>query len=290
MSSKYEWCVVGDSVTGASHIRAGTPNQDYLKADQGPPSIMAVSDGHGSPLYFRSHFGARRAAEDAIKTLNEVAAKIEDSGANQITVINRFADEYLPQHLVKNWTASVERDRKQTPFSFKELKKLVRAIGISRAAILRENPSAAYGATLLCVMITHSYILYIQLGDGDIVVVDDDGEVYRPIEKPENLIGNETTSLCGTDAWKDVQVYVQKIQGRPPALIMLSTDGYVNSFRDDEGFLKVGPDILKLLQEYGIEYIKSQLCGWLDEASGIGSGDDVTLGMIIRLDQPDEEK
>jgi hypothetical protein len=34
----------------------------------------------------------------------------------------------------------------------------------------------------------------------------------------------------------------------PPALILLATDGYANSFPDEAGFLKVGSDLLGMIR------------------------------------------
>jgi len=48
----YEWGVIGATVPGASHLRAGTPNQDAIlqvrESSIGLPIILAISDGHGS--------------------------------------------------------------------------------------------------------------------------------------------------------------------------------------------------------------------------------------------------
>ena len=62
-----------------------------------------------------------------------------------------------------------------------------------------------------------------------------------------------------------------------PALVLLSTDGYANSFRDDGGFLQIGGDVLQILREDGIEGVERNLTSWLSEASELGSGDDITL-------------
>jgi hypothetical protein len=65
---------------------------------------------------------------------------------------------------------------------------------------------------------------------------------------------------------------------------MLATDGYINSYQNEEGFLKVGTDILKVIREEGPEKVNQELPGWLTETSEKGSGDDITLGLIVRQD------
>ena len=110
------------------------------------------------------------------------------------------------------------------------------------------NPIVAYGATILSVIVTEYYMVFLQLGDGDILVVSEEGEVMRPLPKDERLFANETTSLCLPYAWRDFRVRFQTIINSSPALILVSTDGYSNSFEIDEEFLKIGPDILDRLR------------------------------------------
>ena len=67
---------------------------------------------------------------------------------------------------------------------------------------------------------------------------------------------------------------------------MASTDGYANSYPDEESFQKVGQDILNLICQdeagidAGLDSVESSLKEWLDETSEKGSGDDITVGII----------
>ncbi len=76
----------------------------------------------------------------------------------------------------------------------------------------------------------------------------------------------------------------QILEDAPPALILISTDGYANSFISEEAFLKVGTDILKLIRSDGLDEVDSNLETWLAEASHAGSGDDTTLAIICRME------
>ena len=69
-----------------------------------------------------------------------------------------------------------------------------------------------------------------------------------------------------------------------PALVLASTDGYVNSFADDAGFLKVGSDLLAMIRSEGLDQVGIQLEGWLGEVSELGSGDDVSLGLLVPVE------
>ncbi|HKQ51090.1 MAG TPA: protein phosphatase 2C domain-containing protein, partial [Pyrinomonadaceae bacterium] len=146
-----------------------------------------------------------------------------------------------------------------------------------------DSPSSlplAYGTTVLGAAVAADFILYLQLGDGEILTVSRDGEVTRPLPKDERLFANETTSLCSPEAWRDFRVCFQVLSNAPPSLILLSTDGYANSFHDEAGFLKVGSDILLMIRADGLGTVEDHLASWLTESTYAGSGDDVTLGLI----------
>jgi hypothetical protein len=65
-------------------------------------------------------------------------------------------------------------------------------------------------------------------------------------------------------------------------LILASTDGYANSFKTDADFLQIGQDYLDLLRRGGIARVAHELPAFLEEASKLGSGDDITLCLAVR--------
>ncbi|MEJ7701142.1 MAG: protein phosphatase 2C domain-containing protein [Pyrinomonadaceae bacterium] len=70
-----------------------------------------------------------------------------------------------------------------------------------------------------------------------------------------------------------------------PAMILLSTDGYLNSFSSEAGFFQAATDIQDMLRaENGFDAVSENLKGWLEEATQMGSGDDCTVGIIYRPD------
>jgi len=68
-----EWRVIGETVPGASHLRAGIPNQDAIlqirASGRGLPIILSVSDGHRRDKCFRSDRGSRFAVKVATRLL-----------------------------------------------------------------------------------------------------------------------------------------------------------------------------------------------------------------------------
>jgi Protein phosphatase 2C len=302
-----EWRCIGESVLGASHERTNLPNQDaiqwypagYPNLGKGPPLILAVSDGHGSPRNFRSDIGAKVAVDTATRVFRElfVEGDLGKERDKAIAIKDIAQNFWLPQKLVRDWKQAVEKHWQETPVpdTDEAWQRVVDKDGQPAVAAIKKHPEIAYGATLLVVLVKDSFILYLQLGDGDILCVDSKSKVTRPLQRDPRLIANETTSLCMPDAWKEFQIVLQQYpQGeadKMPALILVSTDGYANSYSTEEVFLKIGQDYLRMIREEGAERVARKLEEFLKETSSGGSGDDITLGIISRVEQgyKDEE-
>lgn len=302
-----KWRCLGESVRGASHVRSGLPNQDAIRwfpeSGIGLPLILAVSDGHGSAKSFRSDRGSRFAVETAIKVIQEFFLSSQSSDIN-FSALKDAAERLLPPRLVNEWRKAVNKDlglsendeeklTNKPNFTDEEKQILVDKDGEAAWQAVENNYFLAYGATVLAVLVTEFFIVYIQLGDGDILEVDSKGNTTRPLERDPNLIANETTSLCMNKAWNEFQVHIKLYpQGTPkeiPALILVSTDGYSNSFSTDEGFFKIGQDYRQMFKSNLTEEVRQKLEGFLQETSEKGSGDDITLGMIKRLETDDRD-
>jgi serine/threonine protein phosphatase PrpC len=277
------WRIIGETQQGASHVFLGTPNQDDIDWDKEddpfPWAVIAVADGHGSPKCFRSKRGASLAVDIAVKVGREfLMSQIKEPNR---PLVKSLAEEKLPRLILDRWLQEVERDCVRQPFSAEELSALdSRENQVARKAV-EERPALAYGTTLITCLFTTGFVIYLQIGDGDILSVSSEGEVSRPFPADPRLFANETTSLSSKDALRDFRFGFQVISGRPPALTLLSTDGYSNAFRDNDGFLKVGSDLLDIIRTDGPGQVEQYLPTWLNEATETGSGDDVTLGLVI---------
>jgi len=278
------WCALGCSVQGAQHVRHGQPNQDALlwlpDSGQGPPLILAVADGHGSARCFRSQVGSRLAVQTATQHLLEFVQSWRDTG--NLSLVKRAAEDFLPQKITQSWTDAVGQHLAAEPFTDQEREHLKSTAGESALVKVEADPVSAYGSTVMAVAVTADYLLFLQQGDGDILVVSPDGEVSRPLPGDERLMANETTSLSQPKDVRSFRLAFQVLGGADPALVLVSTDGYSNSFQNEKGFLKVGSDLLGTIRAEGVDAVAAQLRGWLDETSAGGSGDDITLGLLCR--------
>ncbi len=278
------WKVAHACVRGSAHVRSGLPNQDAAQCIATPGdgsmpaiAIAAVSDGHGGVRHFRSQIGSSLAVSTAVDVLqtflvqHAADSRAESIGADEI--------QNLERSVVDRWLAAVMADLENHPLTAEELGELEKGDGAESRTAVETLPTLAYGATLLLAAATENLILYLQLGDGEILCVNPAGETIRPLPADARLVGNQTTSLCQPDAWREFRA-AWFASPDLPALVLLSTDGYSNSFRSDEDFLKIGADYLEIIREQGIGALSDELPEILKEATAQGSGDDITLAIL----------
>lgn len=284
------WQCINKSVQGASHKRKSVECQDYSmvyhsgETQQLSPVILAVADGHGGDKYIRSKEGAKLACQSAIevgkKYLDAVFEK-ETSNIIKEVVENRFKQDVLrcwQTKTIKHFSENTlnENELSIVPLDF-DLNSLDDTMDTEED--YKEKIYMLYGTTLLIVIIMDNMIISWQIGDGDILFVNNENEVLRTFEKDSELIANETTSLCSKNALNHFHSSIQYLYDKQnvPKIIMLSTDGYLNSFKSIEDFYKVPLDYCNIISEDGVSYILENIDKWLDETSESGSGDDITI-------------
>jgi serine/threonine protein phosphatase PrpC len=274
------WKIIAKSVRGPTHVRSGVPNQDDVEYDMGKLVVAAVSDGHGSSKCFRSDRGSQLATETAIEVVEDFFGGDWESLSPRDR--QHQLEDRLPKRIVSEWRNKVRHELTEFPLSVEEQEKMATFRSAGSKDSWDEIPYVVYGATLLTVVITGSFVVYLQLGDGDILTVLDSGDVDRPLPNDDRHIGNETTSLSSEKAAYDFRVVMKSSIECLPSLILMATDGYSNSFKDDDSFRKTGSDFCSLLASpEGISDVKKNLEEWLTESAKM-SGDDVTLCLLYR--------
>jgi len=285
MVMSLRWTALSASVRGALHEQGGHGNQDAvrLKNPSGADDVLflAVADGHGSTRSFRSDRGSAMAAECALRELRRFIRRLGPDAP--LSRVRNQAKTRWPNALVAAWKSAVRADLAAHPFTPLEFAAFPeRPPAVKPGQELPVTAYLAYGATLVAVAITRRFILYSQLGDGDILAVRADGVVSRPLPRRHEFMASQTVSLCSHHAPREFQIRVDALRAPPPALVMLSTDGYANCFGDDEVFFKVGADFLAYLRSEGVRFVGEKLEEWLRQSSHDGSGDDITVGLAAR--------
>ena len=277
------WKAVHACIRGSSHQRLGLPNQDaalctVAPGAQGTVAVAVVSDGHGSPRHFRSQIGSSLAVSTVAGTLQSFLRESVASNGKVPFVPEQVHE--LERKIVSGWLAAVHADLERNPFTQAELATLEKEDGMEgraavesspRACLRRHAPGSREPPTEYCSICNWAM--------GKILSVSATGTTTRPLPPDDRLIANETTSLCQPEAWKDFRSsWVTK--PALPSLVLLSTDGYANSFRSDEDFLKIGQDYLEIIRAQGIASLAEELPTILTEATQQGSGDDITLAIL----------
>jgi serine/threonine protein phosphatase PrpC len=283
------WRAVGRSAEGSAHRRGRIPNQDAIRLwnahGDGQSVIVAVADGHGSAIHFRSATGSRLAVDAAVNVLREVDAALSSGGA-----FDAERERWIREEIVARWRASCLVDVAEQPFDAAEELRLM-GVSVGTAEQLFD-PVLAYGSTLLAGLASERLLVVLQIGDGDIITVDAMGQETRPFPRDVRHVANLTTSLCLPTAAEDMRVVglaPGNVSPEPgaPVLLLFSTDGYINSFVSAEAFERVvGPQILAQVRERGLSWVGQVLPRSIRAAAERGSGDDVTVAILTCEDAP----
>ena len=241
------WQAVGGVARGANHIRQDTPCQDafFIKEDKNF-LVAAVADGHGSSRCKYSHIGS----DIAVQIACEFLADLMESGPD---IFSQQKDIWIPKKIETAWKQAVLSNHNGTEEDFSyEL----------------------YGTTLLAVLVSDDFIFVLQIGDGDILAVSD-GVAYF-LFNDTIKIGEDTESLCMEESWKYIKTAL--ISTDNIDMLMLSSDGYSNSFITESDFFQAAVDLYKLWEDK--EHLQENLPEWLNKTSQKGSGDDISVVLI----------
>ncbi|MDR0273547.1 MAG: protein phosphatase 2C domain-containing protein, partial [Clostridiales bacterium] len=205
--------------------------------------------GHGSSSCPYSSDGAEAAVQVAAEILAEM---LHDD--------IRKDDNRLQRQIEAGWKDAVEKlhtaKEREEPFEY-----------------------ILYGTTLIAVAASDKFIFALQIGDGNILMMN--GSKAEPVLAIEESVGEDTESLCLNNAWTFVRTQIIPWDDKSGAeMFLLSTDGYANSFSDSSGFIKAGEDFYKLWKNEGLSYIDENLEGWLRRSSDKGSGDDIAIALL----------
>jgi hypothetical protein len=274
--------VLTASERGAAHVVVQTPNQDAVGTEQaGTAGVVAVvADGHGHSRHLRSARGSRFAVSIGCDVARELADRLEADGLAEpgddddemVAHVAALTESFLVPAVVDRWRTAVLADVAADPFSKAE--EVKRRSG--------DDPTIAYGSTLLLCLALGDWLILAQIGDGDVVGVQLDGTAALPVPVDPQLDGLVTTSLCGPDAASDFRVAVVDTALTPLLAVLLATDGYGNAQVADEWPKSFSKDLAWLLRERDTDWLAGQLPSWAARcASADGSADDTTVALLI---------
>lgn len=267
------------TVIGASHIKNGMVCQDCSQScEKTECRLVVVCDGHGGADYFRSDRGSKLAAVafmDCMENPDLIAALSAAATEKQ----RKSRIEQLIKSIIARWNSLVEQDMRQHPFDEDELS------GVSEKARRRyeagERLQAAYGTTLIGAVLAEDFWLGLQIGDGKCVVVSENGEFTQLIPWDEECFLNVTTSLCDENAAKEFRFCFSRTL---PAAVFIGSDGIDDCFAGDERLYDFYRVTLKSFAQTNVETAVAQLKEYLPTLSEKGSGDDMSVGILVNTD------
>jgi serine/threonine protein phosphatase PrpC len=247
------------SIRGASHKGNNTCCQDAVSLKEGffrgePYLIGTTADGHGHSDYVYSERGSVLATLAAEQTAIQFMLAWDENIKNPAT----FFAHYFKAHLKREWIKNIAQSQS--------------------TYCVDPSLEKKHGTTLLCVLIFRGQIFVAQLGDGEICLINKEGEASFLVEPEMGPISSSTWSLCGDHLdkrWRFACGGVENISS-----LMLSSDGLINSLDNKDEYVKFALALQDYLQRFPPEKIKEALPQWLDDYSERGSADDISLVAI----------
>ncbi len=268
-----DFSVVAEKAKGSTHRINNLPNQDFYNFEILENAIIiSVADGHGSAKCKFSDRGSNIAVNVFLNLIIEIYENSKGNSNKFFDDLCAFRKEVLTKRIEKCWKEKVLIDyKKQNP---------------EEKFDSDDEVFEKYGTTLLGLVLTDDFYFAMQLGDGDIVSVFNNGVTERIIQA-EKILGVETFSLSSKNAWVNFESFPNKPLNNEdmPVLFIISTDGLANSYADDSAFLQVGVDYLEWFRDENIGNINKELKHILHRTSEIGSGDDITLAIAANINR-----
>lgn len=261
---------INKTVPGSSHLKTSKECQDfsfyYPSKNFG---IAIVCDGHGSPKHFRSAKGSELATTVAIKATREFMRHQNSLPSRKDDVLQQ-----LEKNIILKWNNSVSAHLNETSFTEDELNKLSK----KDLELTQENAESAYGTTLILIVLAVNYCFGIQIGDGDCIAIDENGEMFNPVPNDDRLQFNITTSLCDKDAIRNFRHFWLD---KSFAGILVSTDGVRNSFANEDYYRNFCITALEDISETPKKEAGIELTEFLKKLTENGSGDDVSVSVVF---------
>lgn len=273
------WATLSGSTIGSVHVRDQLPLQDAVHTWSDRASgqaVVAVADGHGHKLHFRSDTGAALAVVSAVEELRRLLRDLTDPAVDRDDPDGQGAVALVEQAgaaLVATWVDKVHHHLDAHPYSPAEV-----------AAGAADDPLQAYGTTVLAAAAAGDLLVFLQIGDGDTVTVSTHGEATRPLPEDPDLDGLHTSSLCQPRPLDSLRCAVVDTRVDDVGLVFLCSDGFGRSRVDADGWWRqTGEQLLEFSRTKGLGWVGEQLPEWLAEPALIG-GDDTTMALLVRSD------
>ena len=262
------------SVIGASHETSGLVCQDHSAYEVNEHySVAVIADGHGSKKYFRSHLGSQFAVESALETLRHFYADPEGFEQN-FPKNHKMILKNMKKQIIANWNAHVQEHLANNPVRLAEMQKF------TKEEFKEIPPESYYGTTLVVAVCGRGFQFGLQIGDGSLVAIYEDGVPVMPMVYDESAPANMTASMCNSNAASMFNSFY--VENKKAIAMYASSDGLYTSFSNEDDFLEYHLIITSQLDN--LEAFAQSVKKNLTKRSHYGTEDDISLACICDLD------
>lgn len=262
---KYD--IFSSSTVGYKNKLKNKGSQDYLiykKLENGV--ICAIGDGHGIRRCKYSYKGSEFACNACIDILTDLYNNIKNLDEDNLeTVIKELKEnQIIEKSIQKKW-------REYVIDHFK-----------TKIPNVYDIDYVLYGTTLIGVLITNNIKLYLQIGDGDIIEY---GNEFNLVEyTKESKVKGVLNSMYLDDAYKYIDLKIEKVNKSDVDSIVLFSDGFTNSFRtykdlDDNLKYTINQYKKNVFTKYNL---KKTYKKYLETLSTNNSKDDISIIFILQ--------
>ena len=261
------------SVIGASHETSGLVCQDHSAYEVNEYySVAVIADGHGSKKYFRCHFGSQFAVEAALETIRAFY-KDPEQFEQTFPANHKLILKNMKKQIIANWNTRVQEHLAGNPVRLAESQKFTKEE-------FKEIPQESYyGTTLVVAVCGRGFQFGLQIGDGSLVALFEDGEPVMPMVYDESAPANMTASMCNSNAASMFNSFY--IEGKQAIAMYASSDGLYTSFGNEDDFLEYHLIITSQLDN--LDAFAQSVKKNLTKSSHFGTEDDISLACICDL-------
>lgn len=260
------WKIFLASKRGRSHIATGKVCQDYCLAEKITEELFvtAAADGHGGDDYVKSDVGAKEACNSV------VALAKKYSRLDSINFLNKWRSPEFKAELFDRWQAAVIKDYRAENPDTKE----------ADAKIIRK-----YGTTLLFCVVTKSHFILGQIGDGAILLFNDQNR-SQLFKRHNPKFDSKTASLASRNGRYSLLVDSYRRFNSVFNKILLSTDGIYDKLDRGTSFARYANELAEQIRGKRVEEIEPFTVAGIDVSEK--SSDDCTIVTIVS--PPTKEK
>ena len=277
------------SVRGSEHFdnQALSEECSQVFEDKDVKIAVVASGRNGSP-YFRSHLGAKFAAETAVEMARIFAQTIE-----KVNLVFDASEEenvlrQLEGSIIVGWQERVREHLERSPIKGEEIDAIGDDPSLERyksAYRSGRNLEYAYSSSITLAIWTDRFFLALRNGNGSCVLINKAG-FEEPVPWNEKCVGQFCTSFSDRTAIEEFRHFFRE---EGPDGVWLSTKGVEKSFKDKESFWNYCRSTAERLKQ-PFEDSRDELEEELLNLSRKGSREDMTIALIWAKPKASHEK